>query len=84
MARVETRTTKGGKVPKELKAGEPVLGAQGPDGARFLGWVLVQVWEPDRNRDGATSNGIVVNWSGDAKVLFQKASDELSKLKGSL
>lgn len=81
MARVEARATKGGNVPRELRPGEPTFGAQGPDGAAFAGWVLVQVWEPRTRSDGSANNGLVVQWSGDATLLFKRAGDELLKLQ---
>lgn len=59
MARVEARVTKGGKVLRELRPGEPTFGAQGPDGAAFAGWALVQVSGPRTRSDGSANNGLV-------------------------
>lgn len=52
----------------ELTAGKPFLGQEGPEGARFLGWVLVQVWEQT-----PTSDGIAMQWSGDEATLIPRA-----------
>jgi len=62
---------------RELRAGQPALGAKGPQGAKFLGWVLIQLWEPTPNTKGTPSN---VNCSGDESVLFKAAAEELQKL----
>lgn len=60
-------------VSNELKPGESWLGATQPDGSKFLGWVLVQVWEQGKG------DNITVNWSGDRKALFKRAADRLAK-----
>lgn len=80
-----TKKKSGVKASAELRAGEPVLGAQGPDGSRFLGWVLVQVWEPVAGTAATASHsGITVNWSGGAAQLMDRAATELSKLSQTL
>lgn len=60
---------------RELVNGAPWLGAQGPEGSKFVGWVLVQVWEPRGGRTAAT-----VNWSGNEAELFSTAVTELQGL----
>jgi hypothetical protein len=62
---------------RELANGEPALGAQGPEGSKFLGWILVQVWEP-QPRSGRSS--VTVNWSGNEVDLFPSAAAELQSL----
>jgi len=79
-----TKQKTGTKASMALRAGEPTLGAEGPAGGRFVGWVLVQVWEPGSSTAGADHNGVTVNWSGDGSALFRRAADELSKLSQSL
>jgi hypothetical protein len=74
-----TKIKSGAKVPMDLKPGEPALGARAPDGGNFLGWVLVQVWEPSANGAGGRDS-VVVHWSGDSKALFKRAADELLTL----
>lgn len=86
MSQVDVRKTKnksGLRISRELKSGEPVLGAQGPDGAPFLGWVVVQVWGRGRGT-GTNTSDVTVNWSGDPKVVLQRASEELSKISGTI
>ena len=71
----EPTASKGQKrnVSVELKSGEPWLGANPTAGNKFLGWVLVQVW------DGGSGDGITVNWSGDRNSLLKRAADRLAK-----
>jgi hypothetical protein len=68
-------TERRGNLNRELTSGEPALGAQGPEGSKFLGWVLVQVWEPVAGR-----SSITVNWSGNEVDLFPSAAAELQSL----
>jgi hypothetical protein len=64
-----------GDLKRELSNGEPALGAQGPEGSKFLGWILVQVWEPHAGRSSVT-----VNWSGNEADLIPSALSELQSL----
>jgi hypothetical protein len=64
----------------ELKPGVPVAGQSGPDGARFLGWVLVQVWEPTPG----VKDAITVQFSGDLNELFPAAAEHLSRMQREL
>lgn len=66
---------KGANLKRELANGQPALGAQGPEGAKFLGWILVQVWEPRAGR-----SSVAVNWSGNEVDLFPSAAAELQSL----
>lgn len=66
---------------KELKNQQPWGGAEGPEGSRFLGWVLVQLWEPGVNTKGPVASH--VNWSGD-NSLVKFAADELTKISASM
>ena len=59
-----------------LTPGQPWRGAKGPDGSSFEGWVLVQLWSPT-----TSSTGITVHWSGDKAAMFERAANELMKLK---
>ncbi len=70
----KTETGPNSTVSRELSAGQPWLGATGPDGAKFVGWVLVQLWEPS-----AKSDGVNINWSGDQEELFVRAATALER-----
>jgi hypothetical protein len=74
--RVETSVHDAGKPSRELRPGRPFLGAKGPEGAKFLGWVLIQLWEPVADVRGTPSH---LNWSGDESVLFRAAAEELTR-----
>lgn len=62
----------GAEASRELLNGQPCLGARGPEGSSFLGWVLVQVWEPNGGLSGVTING-----TGSTEVL-RRAAEALS------
>lgn len=60
------------RASRELVNGKPWLDTPGPEGAAFVGWVLLQVWEPRGGRDS-----VAINWSGDETKLFPTAIREL-------
>ena len=60
----------------ELKLGVPVAGQEGPPGATFIGWVLVQAWEPSPT----SKDGMTVHVSGDPNGLLPAASRHLAHL----
>jgi hypothetical protein len=68
---------KGGKATLELKPGEPFLGQEGPPGAKFLGWVLVQVWDVPEGRDGCVVQ--LSATSGEHQRLMEQAAAKLNQ-----
>jgi hypothetical protein len=64
---------------RQLVSGEPWLGAMSPEGPKFLGWVLVQVWEPQDGR-----NCVTLHWSGDQAIVLPAALSELQNLRPEL
>jgi hypothetical protein len=67
---------KGGKATLELKPGEPFLGQEGPPGAKFLGWVLVQVWDVPEGRDGCVVQ--LSSTTGEHQRLMERAVAKLN------
>ena len=64
----------------ELQPGRPLRGSEGHGGTgAFVGWVLVQVWEPTDKNDG-----IVIQSSGDRKALFERAAQGLAQAQAAL
>jgi hypothetical protein len=68
---------KGGKATLELKPGEPFLGQEGPPGAKFLGWVLVQVWDVPEGRDGCVVQ--LSTTTGEHQRLMERAAAKLNQ-----
>lgn len=66
------------KPSRELKGDQPFAGASGPEGSAFLGWVLVQVWQPT-----PTNSGVTMNFSGD-QVVVSRAADALASFAARL
>jgi len=75
--RVSDTTTRGGPANLELRPGEPFLGQKGPAGARFLGWVLVQVWDAPEGQDGCVVQ--LSTTTGDHPQLVEKAAAKLNQ-----
>ena len=72
-----TVTRRAGPVTFELKPGEPYVGQEGPPGARFLGWVLVQVWDVPEGRDGCVVQ--LSSTTGEHRKLMQRAAAKLDE-----
>lgn len=69
--------SKGRKANLELKPGEPFLGQEGPPGATFLGWVLVQVWDVPEGRDGCVVQ--LSTTTGNHQQLMERAAAKLNR-----
>lgn len=63
----------------QLRAGQPLEGAKAQAGSTFVGWVLVQVWEATTKSDG-----VVIQSSGDQKVLLPRVAHALTGVASQL
>lgn len=63
------------RTPGQLEPGHPWGDVPTPAGSTFVGWVLVQMWEPTRQ-----NSGIVTNWCGGAERVLPAAAEHLKRL----
>lgn len=67
-------TTRRASAPRALQPGEP-WADDGSSNGRFVGWVLVQVWD-----QGARGTGVSLHSSGPTEPVLRAASEGLTRL----